>query len=55
MTRILVITGMIARKPNGSSTAVLKVRRGIVEEIGIGTKSLTKGRKAQSTFLKSFT
>jgi hypothetical protein len=40
--------------PNGSSTAVLKTRRGIVEEIGIGDKALTKGHKAQLAFLKSF-
>ena len=41
--------------PNGSSTAVLKVRHGIVEEIGIGDKQITQGHKAQLTFLKSFT
>jgi FG-GAP repeat len=41
--------------PNGPSIAVLKVRHGMVEEIGIGAKSLTKGRKAQLRFLKSFT
>jgi hypothetical protein len=40
--------------PNGSSTAVLKVRHGVVEEIGIGDKSLTKTTKADKTFLKSF-
>ena len=40
--------------PNGSSTGVLKVRHGIVEEIGIAAKSLTKGHKAQIVFLKSF-
>jgi len=40
--------------PNGSSTAVLKVRHGIVAEIGIGDKSLTQGHKAQVRFLKSF-
>ena len=40
--------------PNGSSTGVLKVRHGIVEEIGIAVKSLTKGHKAQVVFLKSF-
>jgi hypothetical protein len=40
--------------PNGSSTAVLKVRRGIVEEIGIGDKALTTGHKAQVNFLNSF-
>jgi hypothetical protein len=40
--------------PNGPSTAVLKVRRGIVEEIGIADKQLTHGHKAQVAFLKSF-
>ena len=40
--------------PNGASTAVLKVRHGIVEEIGIGDKQLTQGRKAQRYFLTSF-
>ncbi len=40
--------------PNGPSTGVLKVRDGIVEEIGIGDKALTKGRRAQTTFLTSF-
>jgi lysozyme len=41
--------------PNGSSTAVLKVRGGIIEEIGIAEKALTSGRKPQRTFLVSFT
>lgn len=40
--------------PNGASTAVFKVRGDIIEEIGIGEKSLTAGHKAQITFLKSF-
>jgi hypothetical protein len=40
--------------PNGTSTAVLKVRHGIVEEIGIANKALTKGRRAQHLFLRSF-
>jgi hypothetical protein len=40
--------------PNGASTGILKVRDGIVEEIGIGDKQLTQGRKAQRTFLTSF-
>jgi hypothetical protein len=40
--------------PNGVSTAVLKVRRGKVEEIGIGDKSLTHGHEAQVALLKSF-
>jgi hypothetical protein len=41
--------------PTRTSTVVLKVRGGIVEEIGIGDKSLTTGRKAEVAFLKSFT
>jgi hypothetical protein len=40
--------------PNGSSTGVLKVRHGIVEEIGIGDKQLTQGHQAQVVFLNSF-
>jgi hypothetical protein len=40
--------------PNGSSIAVLKVRAGVVEEIGIGVKALNAGRKAQRAFLTSF-
>ncbi len=40
--------------PNGPSTAVLKVRHGIVQEIGIATKTLTHGRTAQRAFLHSF-
>jgi hypothetical protein len=40
--------------PNGASTAVFKVRGGIIEEIGIGDKALTDGHKAQVAFLTSF-
>jgi hypothetical protein len=40
--------------PNGRSTAVLKVRRGIVEEIGMAAKQLTRSRKADRAFLESF-
>jgi hypothetical protein len=40
--------------PAGEVTAVLKVRNGVVEEIGIGNKQITKGAKAQRTFLTSF-
>jgi hypothetical protein len=36
------------------STYVLKVRANLVEEIGIGVKSLTQGRAAQRVFLTSF-
>jgi Pro-kumamolisin, activation domain len=39
---------------NGASTAVFKVRKGVIEEIGIGDKQLTRSRKAQRTFLTSF-
>jgi hypothetical protein len=40
--------------PNGPSTAVIEVRRGIVDDIGIATKMLTHGRRAQLRFIKSF-
>jgi hypothetical protein len=34
--------------------ALLKVRRGTVQEIGVASAALTKGRKAQASFLTSF-
>jgi isoquinoline 1-oxidoreductase alpha subunit len=40
--------------PDGPVTAVLKVRKGIIEEVGIGEKALTKHHKEQVAFLKSF-
>jgi pimeloyl-ACP methyl ester carboxylesterase len=40
--------------PNGSSTAVLKVRHGRIEEIGIGDRQITQGHRARLIFLKSF-
>jgi len=40
--------------PNGKSTAVLKVRRGIIEEIGIADRQFTRTRAADRVFLKSF-
>jgi hypothetical protein len=40
--------------PNGRTTAVLKTRHGVVEEIGIAAKALTRGRRAQRRFLTSF-
>ncbi len=40
--------------PNGASTAVFKVRGGVIEEIGIADKQLTKGHEAQVAFLTSF-
>jgi hypothetical protein len=39
---------------NGASNAIFKVRRGVIEEIGIATKALTIGKKAELKFLKSF-
>jgi hypothetical protein len=39
---------------HGPSTAVLKVRHQIVQEIGIADKALTKSHKAQRRFLRSF-
>lgn len=40
--------------PHGQSTAIFKVRGGIVQEIGIAVAALTTGSKAQRTFLTSF-
>ena len=40
--------------PNGKSNAIFKVRAGIIDEIGIAQKSLTGTRKAEKSFLKSF-
>jgi hypothetical protein len=40
--------------PNANATAVLKVRFGIVEEIGIADHSITHSRRAQLAFLRSF-
>jgi hypothetical protein len=40
--------------PNGASTAVLKVRHGAVQEIGIANKRLTASRRLARLFLRSF-
>jgi len=40
--------------PDGSVTGVLKVRHGIVEEVGIASRSLTRSRRAAIRFLRSF-
>lgn len=40
--------------PDGPATAILKVRHGILEEIGIADTVLTSGRTAQRAFLTSF-
>jgi 6-phosphogluconolactonase (cycloisomerase 2 family) len=40
--------------PNGPTTAVIKVRGGIVDEIGIAAKMVTHGRRAEVAFIKSF-
>jgi hypothetical protein len=40
--------------PAGPATAILKVRHNIVHEIGIAANRLTTGRRAQRTFLTSF-
>ena len=37
-----------------AANGLIKVRRGIVEEVGIATKLLTDGRRAQGRFLRSF-
>jgi hypothetical protein len=39
---------------NGSSNAIFKVRRGLIQEIGVANKALTHGKKAQRNFLHSF-
>jgi hypothetical protein len=40
--------------PDGTVTAILKVRKGIVDEVGIAEKQLTQGRTDQRIFLTSF-
>jgi hypothetical protein len=40
--------------PSGSATAILKVRHGIVQEIGIANRRLTRSRRADRTFVTSF-
>ena len=40
--------------PNGSSRGVLKVRHGVIEEIGIANPRLTGTRRAALKFLNSF-
>jgi hypothetical protein len=40
--------------PNGTTTAMFRVQNGTVVEVGIAAKALTQGRKAQSTFVRSF-
>ena len=39
---------------NGQTTGVLKVRDGIIQEIGVADQRLTRGRPAARRFLKSF-
>ncbi len=39
---------------HGNTTWITKVRHGIVEEIGIASPALTRGRKAQRIFITSF-
>jgi hypothetical protein len=39
---------------NRSATGVLKVRHGIIEEIGIAERQLTRSRRADRAFLRSF-
>ena len=40
--------------PNGASNAIFKVRHGLIEEIGIADRSLTRNTKADRIFLRSF-
>jgi hypothetical protein len=59
--RVLHLTGPIRiglndwyLAPFGNARAVLKVRHGVVEEIGIAVKALTANHKIASRFLNSF-
>jgi len=40
--------------PDGSARGVLKVRHGVIEEVGIADLRLTRGRRAALAFLRSF-
>jgi hypothetical protein len=40
--------------PDGESRAVLKVRRGRVQEVGIANRSLTAQHRSAAGFLRSF-
>ncbi|MEO6857799.1 MAG: CocE/NonD family hydrolase [Solirubrobacteraceae bacterium] len=40
--------------PNGSSTGILKVRRGRIQEIGVATKSVTWSREIARRYLRTF-
>jgi hypothetical protein len=40
--------------PNGASRGVLKVRRGVIDEVGIANARLTQSRQPALQFLKSF-
>ena len=40
--------------PNGTASVVLKVRHGLVEEVGIAMKALTQDTAAQRAFMASF-
>jgi predicted Fe-Mo cluster-binding NifX family protein len=40
--------------PGAAASTVLKVRHGIIQEIGLANKRLTKGRTAEGRFLSSF-
>ena len=40
--------------PAGSETGVLKIRRGVIQEVGLASLALTKTRALQRVFIKSF-
>lgn len=40
--------------PDGAARGVLKVRHGVIEEVGIANKQLTQNRPAARRFLSSF-
>ena len=39
--------------PNGPSHGVLKVRHGVIEEVGIANKILTRNNRVRRLFLRS--
>jgi hypothetical protein len=39
---------------NGSSRGVLRVRGGVIQQVGIADKALTRGHRAQRAFIESF-
>ena len=40
--------------PNGSSHGILKVRHGVIQEVGLASKGLTRNLRADRRFLRNF-